>query len=168
MSEEKGPDGPEKKADADSQAKDTRTYSDEEFKKVIAERDKAKERLRLIDEDARKKIEAEQLEKGEAKKLLEQKETELAELRKTKESYEKQQATLRDSYINALPDEADRMAAKYIPDIAELKEFVDKKVKPGPPFAAKTQTKEQNLDEVLKPGRSFQEVAADLRKLGLT
>jgi len=43
-------------------------YSEEAFKKLIEERDKAKEKLRKIEEDAKKKADAEALENGKAKK----------------------------------------------------------------------------------------------------
>mgnify|MGYP002146179792 CR=1 FL=1 len=43
-------------ADAPVNTAGSKTYSEEEFKKAVAERDKAKEKLRLIDEEAKKAI----------------------------------------------------------------------------------------------------------------
>ena len=126
MSEETKADAEVKvKADAEASKSATKTYSEEQFKELIVERDKAKDKLRKIEEDRKKAEEAKAIEEGKLKEVLASKEAELAVANKKAEAYEAQQQKLRESYLSKLSDE-DKELASDIHDLDKLKKFVDK------------------------------------------
>lgn len=140
MAEEKAADAAAQQAEveAQKQADAKRTYSDEEFKKLVAERDRAKERLRLIDEAAKKAEEDKKIQEGKAQELLAEKQLRLDELEAKAKAYEEQQGKLRDSLLGKLTDEADKIAGESIKDLDKLSRYVELRTqKQGGPFGGK-------------------------------
>jgi hypothetical protein len=103
----------------------SKSYSEEEFKKVIEERDKAKEKARKYEEADKKAAEQKAVEEGRIKELLTQREAELDAVKKKAEAYEAQQSKLRESLIAKLPDGIDKEVGVTIPDLDKLTKFVE-------------------------------------------
>jgi len=137
------------KADAEASKSATKSYSEEQFKELIAERDKAKEKLRKIEEDKKKAEETKAIEEGKLKEVLASKEAELAAANKKAEAYEAQQTKLRESYLSKLSDE-DKELASDIHDLDRLKKFVDK-ISPQPSTENKSQEKWKPGSKLEKP-----------------
>ena len=154
-------------AEAQKQAEKSKTYSEEEFKRLIGERDKAKERLRLIDEAAKKASEEKQIQEGKAQELLAEKQKRLDELEAKAKLYEEQQGKLRESLLGKLTDEADKIAGEAIVDLDKLSRYVElRSQNKGEPFAGKGQGKPGKLD-VSSLGKNYGEIEAELRRRGL-
>jgi chromosome segregation ATPase len=148
------------------QTEKQKSYSEEEFKKLIGERDKAKERLRLIDEAAKKAAEEKQISEGKAQELLAEKQKRLDELEAKAKLYEDQERTLRESLLGKLNDEADKLVAPHL-SVAELTKLVElRSQNKGEPFAGKGQGKPGKLD-VNSLGKNYGEIEAELRRRGL-
>jgi hypothetical protein len=157
----------EAEAAVQQQAEKSKSYSEEEFKKLIGERDKAKERLRLIDEAAKKATEEKQIQDGKAKELLAEKEARLVELEAKAKAYEDQQGKLRESLLGKLTDEADKIAGESIQDLDKLSRYVElRSQNKGEPFAGKGQGKPGKLD-IHSLGKNYGEIEAELRRRGL-
>ena len=94
-------------AAADAASKQVKTYSEEQFKELIAERDKAKDKLRKIEDAAKKAEEAKLIEDGKLKEALALKEKELAEALALKEELEKfraADAARKEALLKELPE----------------------------------------------------------------
>ena len=128
----KGSEEPTKTVEPSGSTTTTKTYSEEEFKKVIAERDKAKEKVRLIEEAEKKALEAKAIEEGKAKEMLAAKDAELATVKAKAEAYEAMQEKLKKQALEKVPPELRHIAEKLSAE--DALEFADKlstnKVKP--------------------------------------
>jgi hypothetical protein len=113
-------------ADAPVKAADPKTFSEEEFKKVIAERDKAKERLRKIEEDEKKAAETKAIEEGRIKEVLASTEAKLVEAEKKAKAYEESQAKLREKALANIKDVDMRKIAEKLPNVEDVVEFSEK------------------------------------------
>ena len=85
----------------------SKTYSEEAFKELIAERDKAKKQLRAIEDAQRKTDEAKLVEAGKLREALDLKEVELKELLPLKEEIERyraQELARHDALLEQLPE----------------------------------------------------------------
>lgn len=135
---EVGADASQSNADAQDSTKQQsamKQVSDEEWKKVIAERDKAKEKARKYEEAEQKRAEQKRIEDGELKAVLAEKEKMIADLQAKASAFETQQNKLRESIIAKVPAEFADVAAD-IHDIDKLQSFVEK-------LNTKTQTQTQ-------------------------
>jgi hypothetical protein len=172
MGEEKAAEAAGKSAEAEAGTEAKRSYSEEEFKKLVSERDKAKERLRLIDEAAKKAEEEKLVTEGKAKELLAQKEAELSDLKAKATAYEEQERTLRESMTAKLTDEADKLVAPKL-SVAELTKLVElRQQKQAGPYtgkgtaqADKPERLKLDLSRSANPG--FDRIRDDLRKSGI-
>ena len=136
MSDDKNkPDGEQGKPDGEpgKEVTPSKTYSEEEFKKVVAERQEVKEKLRKIEEEKKADAEKKALEEGKLKELLEAKNAELETERKARqeasskaEKYEEQQKLLREQALSRIPDEQMRSIAGKLPDLSDVVAFADK------------------------------------------
>lgn len=95
-----------------------------ELKKVIAERDKAKAKLREREEEDRKALEAKALEEGKLKELLTSKENELSELKKFKDSVEAERQAQRAKVLDSITDSGVKKFAEKMSDANEITEFL--------------------------------------------
>ena len=114
----------ENNQDPQDDPKDIKTYSDEEFKKVVAQRDSIKaEKLAIQVEKERLEAEKKALgedelkKKGELQTLLDSKEKDLAELKSALENakqyetkYTELDSSIRTALLNQLPDEMKEVA----------------------------------------------------------
>ena len=127
-------DDTEKKADASSQQSSdkTKSYSEEEFKAVVAQRDEIKKKLRDIEEAERKVSEAKKVEDGRAKELLAEKEKLLEVANSQLEILKKNMDALRQELIGKIPDPELKALAEKLPDLADIQKLVEKSQKsPG-------------------------------------
>lgn len=113
-------------ADAPVNTASPKTYSEEEFKKAVAERDKAKERLRLIDEETKKAAEAKAIEEGRIKEILADREAKLAEAEKKAKAYEESQAKVREKALANIKDPELKKFAEALPSVEMVLEFSEK------------------------------------------
>ena len=91
----------------DGNDKQSKTYSEEAFKELIAERDKAKKQLRAIEDAQKKADEAKLVEAGKLKEALDIKEREIAELLPLKdeiERYRAQDQARHDALLEQIPE----------------------------------------------------------------
>jgi hypothetical protein len=112
--------------DAPVNSSTPKNYSEEEFKKVIAERDKAKEKLRKIEEDEKKAQEQKAIEEGRIKEVLSATEAKLATAEQKAKAYEEMQKDLRDKALSNIKDAEMRSAAEDITDLKKLIAFSEK------------------------------------------
>ena len=101
-----------------------KTYSEEEFKKAVDARDKAKAELRKREEADAKAAEAKEIEEGKLKEVLERTKAENAELLKFKQAAEEQDKQTRDSALAKLSDEDKEIAMEL--STPKLLAFVEK------------------------------------------
>jgi DNA repair exonuclease SbcCD ATPase subunit len=123
--------------DPQDDPKDIKTYSDEEFKKVVAQRDSIKaEKLAIQVEKERLEAEKKALgedelkKKGELQTLLDNKEKDLAELKSALENakqyetkYTELDSSIRTALLSQLPDEMKEVAMDLT--TAKLQKFVE-------------------------------------------
>lgn len=114
-----------KPSDEGGKTVEPKTYSEEEFKKVIAERDKAKEKVRKIEEDEKKALEAKAIEEGKLKEVLTAKEAELEAMKAKAAAYEASQAKLKEQTLAKITDEKMRSVAAKLPTVEDVMEFAD-------------------------------------------
>jgi hypothetical protein len=95
-----------------------------ELKKVIAERDKAKAKLREREEEDRKALEAKAIEEGKLKELLTARDAELSELKKYRESVEADRQAQKARALEKVPESYRKFADK-MSDAAEINEFLE-------------------------------------------
>lgn len=114
------------KAKADAEAS-KKTYTEEQMKELIAERDKAKEKLRKIDEDRKKFEDAKLIEEGKTKELLAQRDAELVEARKEAEEAKAYKAQKLQSLMSMLSDDDKEFAEGM--NLEKLEKFVEKQTK---------------------------------------
>jgi len=127
-------DDTEKKADASSQQSSdkTKSYSEEEFKAVVAQRDEIKKKLRDIEEAERKVSEAKKVEDGKAKELLAEKEKLLEVANSQLENLKKNMDALRQELIGKIPDPELKALAEKLPDLADIQKLVEKSQQKSP------------------------------------
>ena len=111
------------KAKADAEA-GNRTYTEAQMKELIAERDKAKEKLRKIDEEKKKLEDQKLIDEGKTKELLSQREAELAEARKEAEEAKQYKTQKREQLLSKLSDDDKEFADGM--NLEKLEKFVDK------------------------------------------
>ena len=118
---------------ASSKAVEPKTWEDSEVKKIIAERQEFKQKLREIEEAKQKADEQKAIEEGETKKILEQRTAELATERKQREAleekaqkYEEQQTQMRVKALERIADKDLRAIAEKLPDLSDVVAFADK------------------------------------------
>ena len=95
-----------------------------ELKKVIAERDKAKAKLREREEEDRKALEAKAIEEGKLKELLAGRDAELSELKKYRESVEADRQAQKARALDKVPESYRKFADK-MSDAGEINEFLE-------------------------------------------
>jgi DNA repair exonuclease SbcCD ATPase subunit len=131
------------------------------------------DRMKALEADLNKRTEAEKkaledkaIEEGKLKDVLATKESELASLQEKAEKYEEQEQKLRKSLIDKL-DDRQKKIAKGIPDIDNLKEYVDsiQEVKPQEPVSGKGQGVPPAIDIRNFKG-SFDDLVAALKAAG--
>jgi hypothetical protein len=120
------------KAEADAKDKGQKTYSEEAFKQLIAERDAAKEKARLYDEEkakaeaeAKKASDEKAIAEGNAKKLLAEREAALTEAQKKLTAYEEADKATRQAAIGRLTDPKLKEVAEKLPTTADVLGFVE-------------------------------------------
>lgn len=102
-----------------------KTYSEEEFKKAVAERDKAKTKLREREEEDRKAAEAKTIEDGKLKEVLAARDAELTELRKKIDAVEAARQERRAKALDRVADPVLRKFAEKLTDAEEILEFLE-------------------------------------------
>lgn len=130
---EQRPDG---QSGSEEQHDKPKSYSEEQFKELVGQRDALKTRLRALEDDAKKRIEADEeakkqkaIEEGKLKDILTETEAKLKTLSEKAEAYEKQQEKLRKSLISKISDKDLKAIAEDIGDLDKLQLFVDKHTK---------------------------------------
>ncbi len=141
--EQQAADAAKAKAEAEAGKK---TYSEEQMKELIAERDKAKEKLRKIDEEKKKLDEQRLVDEGKTKELLTQRESELLEARKKAEKLDTYEKTRREILEGKLLDDDKPFTSSM--DLDTLEKFVEKQ--------SKQSQHQQHSTEKWKPGSSKQ------------
>lgn len=166
--EQAAADAAKAKADAEAQKKvdEKKTWPDDEVKKIIEERDKAKEKARKYDEEKRKTEEAKAIEEGKLKDVLAQKEVELSEALKKAEAYEAQQKALRDGLLSKVNDPKLKSIAEEL-SISKLQEFVDTlNTEKGNPFSGKHGAAGDRTSEYERlPAETYPQYQARIQKL---
>lgn len=155
-------------ADADAKAKaaEQTRLSDDEVKKIIAERDKAKEKARKYEDDEKKRAEQKRIEEGELKTVLAEKEKMIADLQSKASAFEAQQNKLRESIIAKVPEEFKDVAVD-IHDIDKLSAFVDKINAQKTTQTQVMNAKGQIHSESLAQAKTIDEFASLLKAQGL-
>ena len=133
VEEQAAADAAKAKADAEASTNQPKMYPEEEVKKLIAERDKAKEKLRAREEEEKKAKEEAAVANGQAAELLKQRDAELAEAKKIVTAALEKEQKLRESLINKLSDDVDKSVASNIKDLDTLNAFVEKQTKQPDP-----------------------------------
>jgi len=168
IAEQAAADAAKAKADAEAQKKpdEKKTWPDDEVKKIIDERDKAKEKARKYDEDKRKAEEAKAIEEGKLKDVLAQREAELTEARKEADAYKLQQSTFRDGLLSKVNDPKLKSIAAEL-SIPKLQEFVDTlNTEKGNPFSGKHGAQGDRKSEYERiPGENYQQYQVRVQKL---
>ena len=118
MSDDTKPDGTEKEPTP------TKTYSEEEFKKAVAERDKAKAKVREIEDRDKKALEDKAIEEGKLKDVLSQKEAKLAELQAKIDAADAVRQERRAKALEKVTDPVMRKVAEKLTDDVEIAEFI--------------------------------------------
>lgn len=131
-----------------------RTYSDEAFKQLIAERDEAKKKARAYEEAEKKLADEKLLSEGKAKELLEAREKELADVKLKAEALEKAEAERKQRLIGLITSESIKGIAQKLTsnEIEALVKEQEQKVKTD---AGKHPTTGL-LDEEVKDFRDWQ------------
>jgi len=155
--------GSESGKDAQQQSK---TFDEAEVKKIIEERDKAKAKLRKIDEDARKAEEEAALARGEHEKVIASQREKLEALEKFKAQKDAEEQAERDSLLAKLSDDDKEIASDL--STAKLRAYVEKQSKQK---ASALNTKgaaadtEQGSVDIL-PGEKPADYLARMQKIG--
>jgi hypothetical protein len=144
-----------------------KTFEESEVKKIIEERDKAKAKLRKIDEDAKKAEEAAAIDRGEHEKVIASQREELERLRKLEESYQAEQSAVRNAALAKLSDEDKEIANEL--STSKLLAFVERQVKQPkvPPASSKgspVDGPEGSVDPL--PNESHMAYEARMKKIG--
>lgn len=111
-------------ADAGTE-KQSKTYTEDYVKELIAERDKAKEKARKYDEEKKKIEEAKAIEDGRLKELLQQKESENLSLKERAEKYELSQNKLREQALARITDSELKKVAEKLPSVEDVISFAE-------------------------------------------
>ena len=158
------------KADAEAAAKaNQKQYSEEELKKVIAERDKAKEKLRAKEEEEKKAKEDAEIANGRAAELLKQRDAELAEAKKIVAAVAEREQKLRESLLNKLTDEMDKKVAANVSDLDTLSAFVESRTKqpPGKTFSDKAESGQpKDFKDKVSAAKTVQDLEAIAKAQG--
>lgn len=166
--EQAAADAAKAKADADANKKDDnpKTWADAEVRKIIEDRDKAKQQLRAVDEEKKKAGEQKAIEEGKLKEVLAQKEVELAAAQKKAQAFEEQQTALREGLLAKITDPKLKSIAMEL-SIAKLQEFTESiNTDKGSPFSAKGKQSESDKNEfVRKSGETWPQYQARLQTL---
>ena len=129
-----------------------RTYSEEEFKQVVAQRDEAKKFKREAEEAAAKEAEAKAIEDGKARDVLAENEA----LRKFKAGVEAKEATEREELLAKLTDDDQKKIGAAIGDSNALRAYVESTtIAPAPnqPKGGNADVKKEIL--AIRPGESL-------------
>jgi membrane protein involved in colicin uptake len=108
------------KAEADAKANEQqKTYPEAYVKQLIAERDKAKDKARKVEEAEKKALEAKAIEEGKIKEVLAQRESEIAAAREKLTKYEEMETKRREGLISQLPDDKKELYSSVGTDVLE-------------------------------------------------
>ena len=153
-------------ADAGKKPDNSKTWPDDEVRKIIEERDKAKQKLRAVDEEKKKAGEQKAIEEGKLKEVLAQKEAELAEAQKKAQAFEDQQKVFRDGLLSKITDPKLKSIAEEL-SIAKLQEFAESiNTDRGSPFSAKGKQSEADKNEFVRlAGETWPQYQARLQRL---
>lgn len=102
-----------------------KTYSEEEFKKVVAERDKAKAKNRETEEKEKKAAEEKAIEEGRLKEVLAQKESLLADAHKKLEAVETARQVSRQRVLDGITDPNVKRFAEKMGDESDIRDFLE-------------------------------------------
>jgi hypothetical protein len=108
----------------DTKSQEHTSAAEAELKKVIAERDKAKAKLREREEEDRKAADAKTIEEGKIKELLASRDAEVAELKKYRDSVEAERQAQRVKVLEGIADPEVRKFAEKMSDAPEMLEFL--------------------------------------------
>lgn len=156
-----------KAAEAAGKKSDDKTWSDDEVKKIIAERDKAKEKLRVQDEEKRKAEEAKAIEEGKLKEVLASKETLLAEVQAKLTAYQEAEKADRETLLSQIKDEGDKKIGSEL-STANLRLYVEKISKTSGPSEKRGALGGGDGDDSpykRKSGETYQQYDARIAKL---
>lgn len=131
-------DATQRQADAVSgNAGNVKVWSDDEVKKIIEERDKAKEKVRKREEEEKKQKDEKAIEEGRLKDVLTERETEVKELRAYKAQRDVAEKLERDELLAKIKDEGDKKIAEVL-SVDLLRQYVAKiESQSGGPSGAK-------------------------------
>ena len=127
MSDDKQGSDEQQKEEESTSAKEAtaKTYSEDEFKKVIAERQEAKEKARKYEEEKQKAEEEKAIADGKLADVLATTKEENKALKAFKEAREEEDRAMREELIGKLSDD-DKEIATDIANLSKLRKFVDK------------------------------------------
>ena len=152
-------------AEAGNKLDSQKTWPDDEVRKIIEERDKAKQKLRSIDEANKKSEEQKAIEEGKLKEVLADKEAKLAEALKKAQAFEDQQKVFRDGLLSKITDTKLRAIAEEL-SIAKLQEFTESiNSDKGNPFSAKGQSTTTKSDFERLDKETWPEYQARMQRL---
>ena len=153
-------------AEASKKPDSPKTWPDDEVKKIIEDRDKAKHLLRSIDEANKKSEEQKAIEEGKLKEVLAKREAELVEALNKAQAFEDQQKALRDGLLSKITDPKLKSIAEEL-SIAKLQEFTESiNTDKGNPFSAKGKPTEGNKSDFERRDKeSWPEYQARVQKL---
>jgi hypothetical protein len=144
-----------------------KTWADDEVRNIIAERDKAKAKLRKVEEDEQKALEAKAIEEGRLKEVLGTQKAELEQLRKFKEAKDAEESTLREQALAKLTDEDKRIVAELsTPNLLAFVERQTRQLKqpPAPNKGAAVDGPEGSVQPL--PGETNEQYAVRMKKIG--
>lgn len=118
--QEKAAEAARLKAEAEAKEKaQSKTYSEEHVKELIAERDKAKEKLRKIEDAEKKAAEEKAIQEGKLKEVLASKEKELSDVQLKLKEYEAKETKQREALLSKLPEDKRAMYATVSTEVLE-------------------------------------------------
>ncbi len=166
--EQAAADAAKAKADAEANKNQSKVYSEEEFKKLVAERDKAKEKLRARDEEDKKVADQKAIDEGRTKELLLQREQELLDVKKKNVVFEEQQAKLRQGLLDKITDPSLKALAEKLPEIADVQVFVDLHTKtPSKTYGDKSPGAKVEFADQVKGFKSIKELEKFAQEHGM-
>jgi len=124
-------------------AKQSRTYTAEEFKELVAQRDEVKKKLREREDADKKAADAKLLEEGKLKEALEAKDRELSEYKDIKgklKRFEDAEAARKEKLLKSLPEKKRELYAGV--DVSVLEDIVNEFAAEKPPKGSKAGTTE--------------------------
>lgn len=103
-----------------------KTWSDDDVKAIIAERDKAKEKARKYDDDKKKVEEAKAIEEGRQNEVIVTQRQELETLRAYKTQRDEAEKLEREQLLGKIKDEDDKKIAEALPTVGLVRQYVAK------------------------------------------